>query len=516
VRAVHATNAAKAGIAAPVSNGLPINGSSEADAFSALIQALGDLSGQTSGSGTGSGSNANTASNGDQDPQAQSASSSSAAPATNATLTGSVVAVVAPATSTSGSGDAKSDQSGDPNASTASQSDSTTTVPDPNLLALLATPGVQAAQQAAPPTGVLPTGTAQAPAPGAASPSAAANPQAAADLQSAANGTTTDAGSANPSTRPPGAQSVLANPPSPAARLTGQGPMQAGGGLTKTTTISQSSAAQTAASTPVTASGMHAAQPLAPTRDTGIAPTQTNGLPQAPSHTPNASDTGNQNSARSDAHTTSDNQPSATDASAAQAQPGATAPSPAGAVDPSATAVLAVAASKPTAIADQAAAIAPAQDSQSLALASRAAALAASAVAQVSVMVQRAGLSRVDSLTVQLDPAELGRVEVRLKLDKGGTVHAAVTADRPQTLDMLRNDKASLEKALQSAGLNTDAGSMSFNLRNNGNSNQQAWSGGTSKAPVAVADDASTSTTHLSVIATDSGWTEAGRLDLRV
>ena len=43
-----------------------------------------------------------------------------------------------------------------------------------------------------------------------------------------------------------------------------------------------------------------------------------------------------------------------------------------------------------------------------------------------------------------------------------------------QTLEILRNDRGALERALQSAGLSTDSGSLSFNLRSGGNSGQQS------------------------------------------
>ena len=158
-----------------------------------------------------------------------------------------------------------------------------------------------------------------------------------------------------------------------------------------------------------------------------------------------------------------------------------------------------------------------AADPQSLAILPRSAALAASAVAQVNVVLQRAGLSKAaDSLTVQLDPAELGRVEVKLKMTKDAPVHATVTADRPQTLEILRNDKGALERALQSAGLSTNSGSLSFNLRGDGGAGQQTNFGqARNGARTAAGTDSSIAQT-LDVVAAPNGWTAAGHLDLRV
>lgn len=86
------------------------------------------------------------------------------------------------------------------------------------------------------------------------------------------------------------------------------------------------------------------------------------------------------------------------------------------------------------------------------------------ATQQVMAQIQvRANKSA--QISVQLSPAELGRVEVRLNIAKDGTAHAIVVADRPETLALLQKDASHLERALQQAGINANAGNMSFNLR---------------------------------------------------
>lgn len=161
---------------------------------------------------------------------------------------------------------------------------------------------------------------------------------------------------------------------------------------------------------------------------------------------------------------------------------------------------------------------APASNVPSIALTSHNPALAASAIAQVNVVLQQAGLARsASSLTVQLDPAELGRVEIKLKIEKDKPVQASIMADRPQTLDILRSDRGALERALQSAGLDTNSGSLSFNLRGDGDANRQTGN----NSPFARQSNvsaASTDTTnlHLDVIAASAVATASGRLDLRV
>ena len=84
---------------------------------------------------------------------------------------------------------------------------------------------------------------------------------------------------------------------------------------------------------------------------------------------------------------------------------------------------------------------------------------------QVAVQIAQAVHQGIDQIKIQLHPAELGRVDVRLDVASDGRVAATVVADRPETLEMLRNDLRGLERALQDAGLRSDAGNLSFNLR---------------------------------------------------
>jgi flagellar hook-length control protein FliK len=64
-----------------------------------------------------------------------------------------------------------------------------------------------------------------------------------------------------------------------------------------------------------------------------------------------------------------------------------------------------------------------------------------------------------------LYPADLGRVEVRLEWADDGALRAVISAERSETLDLLQRDSRALDRALQDAGLKTDSGSLSFDLR---------------------------------------------------
>jgi flagellar hook-length control protein FliK len=87
---------------------------------------------------------------------------------------------------------------------------------------------------------------------------------------------------------------------------------------------------------------------------------------------------------------------------------------------------------------------------------------------QIAVQIQNAMQNGSSRLTLDLQPAELGRVEIRLNVDKDKNVTATVVVDRPATLDLLQRDAKALERALQDAGLQTGSGSLSFSLRDSG------------------------------------------------
>jgi flagellar hook-length control protein FliK len=74
---------------------------------------------------------------------------------------------------------------------------------------------------------------------------------------------------------------------------------------------------------------------------------------------------------------------------------------------------------------------------------------------------------------IRLDPPELGRIEVRLDVDKDGNVTSHLIADRSDTLDLLRRDSASLERTLQDAGLKTADNGLQFSLRDHSSQPQQ-------------------------------------------
>jgi flagellar hook-length control protein FliK len=135
---------------------------------------------------------------------------------------------------------------------------------------------------------------------------------------------------------------------------------------------------------------------------------------------------------------------------------------------------------------------------------------------QVSVHISKALRDGTDRIDIQLKPASLGRVDVRLEITPDGRVHAAITADSRHALDLLRGDSRELERALQDAGFKADSGSLSFGLR--GQDERQAHGGGgTAAANQAVAEDGEASdepADDAESPANIAGF-PAGRLDIR-
>ena len=83
----------------------------------------------------------------------------------------------------------------------------------------------------------------------------------------------------------------------------------------------------------------------------------------------------------------------------------------------------------------------------------------------IGLQMSRNAASKIDTFTMQLEPADLGRLEVQMRFGKDGTLSAKLIADKPETLSLLQRDSAQLERVLQQSGLDLADGSLSFDLR---------------------------------------------------
>lgn len=90
------------------------------------------------------------------------------------------------------------------------------------------------------------------------------------------------------------------------------------------------------------------------------------------------------------------------------------------------------------------------------------------ATEQVKVKLVKAAQGGLDKIKIQLNPSELGKVEVRLEIGSDGAIRGTVIAEKPETMDLLQRDAKQLERALQDAGFKTGGDSLDFQMRGNG------------------------------------------------
>ncbi|MEM1365481.1 MAG: flagellar hook-length control protein FliK [Pseudomonadota bacterium] len=93
----------------------------------------------------------------------------------------------------------------------------------------------------------------------------------------------------------------------------------------------------------------------------------------------------------------------------------------------------------------------------SAAMAARDPVLAHRAMNQAGMEIARAVQGGKNHFEIKLDPPELGRIEVRMTMDKE-KAQARLMVERPETLDMLMRDKTQLERILSASGLDLEGG----------------------------------------------------------
>lgn len=102
---------------------------------------------------------------------------------------------------------------------------------------------------------------------------------------------------------------------------------------------------------------------------------------------------------------------------------------------------------------------------------------------------------------IRLDPAELGKIDVRLDIDASGQVNARLTVEKAETLDLMQRDQKGLERALQQAGLDGSKTNLEFSLKQNPFGGQQGQDGNDRRAlfggDAADADDTPLPTVSL-------------------
>ncbi len=135
------------------------------------------------------------------------------------------------------------------------------------------------------------------------------------------------------------------------------------------------------------------------------------------------------------------------------------------------------------------------------------------AIAQVAIVVTKAAQDGVDRITIKLQPPELGRIDVRLDVNADGRIQAVFAAERSSTVDILQRDVRELERALQSAGLSTDPGGLSFGLKQQNNQNMPRFGASPVTTELASVD---TDAAIAAFAAAAARAAADGRLDIHV
>lgn len=137
-------------------------------------------------------------------------------------------------------------------------------------------------------------------------------------------------------------------------------------------------------------------------------------------------------------------------------------------------------------------------------------------VDQVSVKITKAIQGGNDKITIQLRPANMGRVEVKMELTQNNHLTVLIVADNRETLELLKDDARGLQRALAEAGLQTDAGDLNFNLR--GQDGQDQDGKAQSRGAASVEEDTVILDEYIieeAVIASDGRVLTNGRIDVR-
>lgn len=140
-----------------------------------------------------------------------------------------------------------------------------------------------------------------------------------------------------------------------------------------------------------------------------------------------------------------------------------------------------------------------------------AAAFSEPAAPQVTARLSAARTEEGSRMTIELDPAELGPVEVALRLDDSGNAAATFVAERSETLQLLQRDTRALVDLLSGAGFTLDPGKLEFQLRDGQQEPQQQRQQGFGGEPARPGRDDQPTGNNSASIALGRGL-----LDLRV
>ena len=94
-------------------------------------------------------------------------------------------------------------------------------------------------------------------------------------------------------------------------------------------------------------------------------------------------------------------------------------------------------------------------------------------VSHVPVTIATMASEGTRRFDIRLDPPDLGRIDVTLAVDTDGGIRTHLAVERPETLQLLRNDVHRLDQALSDAGLKADPAGPEVSLRQNNDDTRQ-------------------------------------------
>jgi len=74
------------------------------------------------------------------------------------------------------------------------------------------------------------------------------------------------------------------------------------------------------------------------------------------------------------------------------------------------------------------------------------------------------GADGAQSMTLRLEPAELGQVAIRIDRPTDAPAHVDIAVERPETMTLLLRDQPELQRALDQAGVPSDGRSLTLHL----------------------------------------------------
>ena len=132
-------------------------------------------------------------------------------------------------------------------------------------------------------------------------------------------------------------------------------------------------------------------------------------------------------------------------------------------------------------------------------------------LAALGVTIAAKSKNGQNEFNIRMDPADLGRVDVRLSVDAAGKAQAHLTAEKPQTLELLQRDSQTLERSLKDSGLDLANSGLNFSLKGEQQSSTPTFIARNRALSIAsVQTDTISSSSSTSTAPGDS------RLDIRV